>query len=181
MNQIRPESPPILRDDRIQPQMSSISMQTDSLAGGKTRSELSPSFSKSPVVHQDQIQSSLMSASIRHVSRTKIWVSTSWRCSVLTAEAMMMAVLANISFSLQTRLTIPVELQTRGLFLILWSSPFFRCDPHRDGQCHKHQRKGEDGGMIDIAMFVDGFERLPKQLFIDGVSDEIDFGKEPVD
>jgi hypothetical protein len=99
----------------------------------------------------------------------------------LTAEAMMMAVLAIISFSLDTRLTIPVELQTRSLFLVLWPSPFFRRDPHRDGQRHKHQRKGQDGGVIDIAMFVDGFERLPKQLFIDGVPDEIDFGKEPVD
>ena len=35
--------------------------------------------------------------------------------------------------------------------------------------------------MVDIAMFVDCLERLPKQLFINGVSDEIDFGKEPVD
>ena len=79
------------------------------------------------------------------------------------------------------RPTIPVELQARGLFLFLWPSPFFRRHPHRDGQSHKHQRKGEDGGMVDIAMFVDCLERLPKQLFINGVSDEIDFGKEPVD
>jgi hypothetical protein len=79
------------------------------------------------------------------------------------------------------RPTIPVELQTRGLFLVLWSSPFFWSDPHRDGQSHKHQRKSEDGGVVDIAMFIDSFERLPKQLFVDRVSDEIDFGKEPVD
>jgi hypothetical protein len=65
MYQIRPESPPVLRDDRIQPQMSSISMQTNSLTSGKSPSELGPSFSKSPVVHQDQIQSSLLSASTR--------------------------------------------------------------------------------------------------------------------
>lgn len=79
------------------------------------------------------------------------------------------------------RPTIPVELQARGLFLVLWPSPFLRSDPHRDGQSHKHQGKGEDGGMIDIAMFVDCFERLPKQLLVDWVPDKIDFGKKPVD
>jgi hypothetical protein len=35
--------------------------------------------------------------------------------------------------------------------------------------------------VVDIAMFIDGFERLPKQLFVDRVSNKIDFGKEPVD
>jgi hypothetical protein len=79
------------------------------------------------------------------------------------------------------RPTIPVELQTRSLFLVLWPCPFFWRDSHRYGQCHKDQRKSEDGGVVDIAMFVDCFERLPKQLLVDRVSDEIDFGKEPVD
>jgi hypothetical protein len=35
--------------------------------------------------------------------------------------------------------------------------------------------------MIDITMFINCFERLPKQLLVDRVSDEVDFGKEPVD
>jgi hypothetical protein len=35
--------------------------------------------------------------------------------------------------------------------------------------------------MIDIAILVDCLEGLPEQLLINGVSNEIDFGKEPVD
>ena len=68
MDQIRPKTPPILGNHRIQSQMGSISVQTNSLTGGKTRSKLSPSFSKSSVVHQDKIESSLMSASTECVT-----------------------------------------------------------------------------------------------------------------
>jgi hypothetical protein len=35
--------------------------------------------------------------------------------------------------------------------------------------------------MIDIVMSIDRFERLPEQLFVDWISDKVDFGKEPID
>jgi len=77
MDQIRPESPPILCGHRVQAQVSPIPVHTNSLTGGKTRSELSPSLGKSPVVHQDEIESGLMSAMVQRMRHTKIWVSTS--------------------------------------------------------------------------------------------------------
>lgn len=99
MQEIRPESSPILGDVRVLTELCPVTMQSNSLTRGDSRAEFGPSLGETPFVHENEVESGLQRELVTGflsvpTPLTTMRVSTSSRFSALTAVAMMTACLA---------------------------------------------------------------------------------------